>query len=377
MADPLWINADLGAPAYSANELRQAMALALMYDGRSLGARQGVRPGGTQLQTTLVSTTITVKAGVACVDPALSTPQGPYWVALPADETFTLTPADATNPRKDITILRVYDHDEDSSGLRLARSEYLVGTAAPSPVEPSVPAGAIRLATIDVPASGGGSPVVTDRRLPTVASGGILPVASQAERDALTDPYPGQVVGRTDTAMLEMRVGSAWVRQSGMRLLGENVLSVAGPTLLVGSISQDYRHLHVIVDGKHNGALAFIDVRIRFNADAGANYGWSEQYVDAAGTVTAVGDASDDAIDIPVGGADRTGIAIDIFDYAGAHIHMVQFAGAGRIGSATTSFRSITGGGVYLPTTGITEVRAVLATDSWVIGSSLRVYGIR
>ncbi|MGC5664921.1 hypothetical protein ACN261_31525 [Micromonospora sp. WMMD723] len=209
MADPLWINASAGTPAYNAAELRQGMALPLMYDGRVSGARQGVRPGGPALQVTLAVSTITVATGCACVDPGLSTAQGPYWVALPAAETHTLAAANATNPRKDIVILRVYDNDEDSSGLRTARSEYLVGVAGASPSEPAVPAGAVRLATIDVPQSGGGAAVVTDRRPWTVAAGGILPVANQAARDALS-PYDGQYVHRLDTGALEGRSGGQW-----------------------------------------------------------------------------------------------------------------------------------------------------------------------
>ena len=208
-ADPLWINASAGAPAYSANELRQAMALGLMYGGRNLGARQGVRPGGNQLSVSLSVSTITVQPGVACVDPALSTPQGPYWVAIPAAETHTLTAADATNPRKDIVTLRVYDHDEDASGLRLARTEYTAGTPNASPAEPTVPAGAIRLATIDVPASPGAA-VVTNNALATVAAGGILPVPSQSVRDALTGKYDGLAVWRQDLDGLNIYDGSGW-----------------------------------------------------------------------------------------------------------------------------------------------------------------------
>lgn len=209
MADPLWINANAGAPAYTAAELRQAMALALQYNGRAMGARGGVRPGGTQLQVSLAGSTITVQPGVACIDPGLTTPQGPYWVALPAAETpGPLAAADATNPRKDIVIARVYDNDEDSSGLRLARSEYIAGTAAASPAEPAVPAGAIRLATIDVPASPGAA-AVTDRRPFVVGSGGILPVRDQTERDALSG-YSGLHVWRIDLRRIEYHDGSGW-----------------------------------------------------------------------------------------------------------------------------------------------------------------------
>lgn len=205
-ADPLWINASAGAPSYTANELRQAMALAVMHGGRNLGARQGIRPGGDQLQVSLVGSTITIQTGLALVDPALTTTQGPYWLALPVAETQTLTVANASNPRKDIVILRVYDHDEDASGLRLARTEYLVGTAAASPAEPSVPAGSFRLATIDVPKLGTGSPVVTNNMPYTAAPGGLLPVRNAAERNALSaSAHDGQAAWRQDRHWLEIQ----------------------------------------------------------------------------------------------------------------------------------------------------------------------------
>src|SRR5690606_19396393 len=156
-------------------------ALGVMYDGRNLGARQGVRPGGTQLQVSLAGSTLTVQPGVACVDPGLSSVQGPYWVALPVAEQHTLQVADSSNPRKAIVVLQVYDHDEDSLTMRLARTEYLPGMPGPSPSAPTVPPGAIRLATVDVPQSGGGNPAVTNDAPLTVAPGGILPVRSAGD----------------------------------------------------------------------------------------------------------------------------------------------------------------------------------------------------
>lgn len=210
MPDPLWIDAGAGAPAYSAAELRRAMAAPLLYSGRDLGGRAGVRPGGTGLVTQLAGSTITVKAGVAIVDPALSVTQGPYWVAIDTDETHTLTPAHASFPRKDITVLRVYDTTEDSSGLRTAVTEYIVGTASATPAEPSVPAGAIRLATIDVPASGGGSAVVTVNFQWSVTSGGTLPVRNLTERNALPSPFHSQRIYRMDMNWHEVYWSSAW-----------------------------------------------------------------------------------------------------------------------------------------------------------------------
>ncbi|TDC02594.1 hypothetical protein E1091_00340 [Micromonospora fluostatini] len=206
MPDPLWINAFEGAPAYNAAELRQAMALALTYDGRLLGGRAGVRPGGNAMRVSLSGATLTVQPGVACVDPGLSSPQGPYWVALPVAETHALAAAVPGAARRDSVVLRVYDHDEDASGLRLARSEYLQGVPG-SGVEPPLPAGCNLLSTIDVPALGGGSAVVSDRRFYTAAAGGIVPVTAAGD---YLPGSAGRYRDRLDTGDLERDNGSAW-----------------------------------------------------------------------------------------------------------------------------------------------------------------------
>lgn len=209
MTDPLFIDASAGSPAYSSAELRRGFAVDLQYNGRVFGARQGVRPGGNALQTSLAGSTITVRSGNAVVDPGLTTTQGPYRVSVAADFTGTLTAAHATLDRKDITVLRVYDNTEDSSGSRTGVVEYIAGTASGTPVEPSVPAGSFRLATIDVPHSGGGSPVVTLNFPWTVAAGGTLPVRNQTERDAIVG-FDGFSVYRQDRDWVEIYDGAAW-----------------------------------------------------------------------------------------------------------------------------------------------------------------------
>lgn len=325
--DPLWINASAGAPAYSANELRQAMALPLMYGGRNVGARPGVRPGGTQLAVSIVGSTITVQPGLMCVDPGLSTPQGPYWVAISPAETHTLTAAHVSNPRKDIIIGRVYDNDEDSSGSRLARTEYIAGTAAASPSEPAVPTGAFRIATIDVPASGGGSPVVTQNHAFTVASGGLVPVRTQAERDLLTtfaydglacwrqdrdwievydsaawrvqgvgkvtsvgdlanitNPYSGQLAGNSADGGTYRYNGSAWAPLPG--LIESQTLGSAAATVTFSSIPTGYNHLQLIVAARGSNASNFVELLMQFNGDTAGNYD-SQQVVGSGSSALA------------------------------------------------------------------------------------------
>lgn len=206
--DPSWINASAGAPAYAANELRRNEAV-LLYGGVAdrLGAREGVRPGSQAVS--LAGTTITVH-NIACVIyPALTNTSGPYRAAL-LETTFEHDPPDGTNPRKDIVVAEVKDDDEDVSGLRLARPNYVAGVPGVSPSEPSVPTGAFKLATIDVPASGGGAATLTYDAPLTVANGGVLPVRDSGDLPT-AGLYSGMVVYNQATDELLVRSGTAWV----------------------------------------------------------------------------------------------------------------------------------------------------------------------
>ena len=314
-ADPLWINASAGTPAYSAAELRQAMALPMMYDTRVSGARQGVRPGGGALLVSLVGSTISVARGPALVDPGLTTNQGPYWVGLPAAETHTLTAADAVNPRKDIVIFRVYDHDEDASGLRTARSEYLAGVASGSPAEPAVPAGSFRLATIDVPASGGGSPVVTDRRPYTVATGGILPVRLAGD---IAAGEAGRYRHRLDTGVLEVDTGAAWTqpyrrpvwarKTANQSVTNSTVLT--NDTQLLGAVEAGVEY---DVDIKiFYEAPTANDLKVSLSWPASGTLPWGLTGLVATATATS-GDVTPVAFGAPVSG-------VDFFSVGGAGV---------------------------------------------------------
>lgn len=206
-ADPRWINGAGGAPAYNAAELRRTEAMFLVQEvADRFGARSGVHPGGGNA-VILQGNTVTVRDTKAVVYPGLTSTAGPYIVAI-EQHTHTVPGADPSNPRKDIVVLRVWDDDEDMSGLRQADTEYIVGTPAASPSEPAVPAGAVRLATIDVPA--GGSPVITYNAPFTVCNGGILPVRNSAELPISSGIYNGFHVWDQTLQALQAWNGSAW-----------------------------------------------------------------------------------------------------------------------------------------------------------------------
>ncbi|MFB6873770.1 hypothetical protein [Streptomyces sp. NPDC056323] len=183
--DPTWQN----TLTLDGAELRRVDSMLLMGDGTALGARSGIRPGDPGLTVTLAGSTINVSAGAAAV---YRSGQGVYRAAMPSGVSpGALTAAHATLARIDLVYLRIWDTDIDASGLRQADVVYLAGTPASTPVAPA-PAGTviyIPLATISVPASGGGSPSVSSAVRPvTVAPGGILP----AQTTTPATPYAGQ-----------------------------------------------------------------------------------------------------------------------------------------------------------------------------------------
>lgn len=212
MSDPLYINAvDVGGgvlePAYTAAELRRGQAVNLFPGvADSTGARQGVRPGHTPASVS--GTTWTVHDLVAVVYPGLTSTSGPYKVQH-LEESGSLDPADGSNDRIDALDLQVRDDDEDASGERDAIVVYTAGAPAADPDPPAATANSIRLATVDVPENGTGSPSLTVVAPFTVAAGGILPVRDDSELPT-SGMHDGMAAWDADVGELVVRHGGAW-----------------------------------------------------------------------------------------------------------------------------------------------------------------------
>jgi hypothetical protein len=190
---------------------------AALYGGgadRRLGGRSGFRVDTPSNILTATSTTWTLTPCSAQIDPGATTHQGMYGWATDANVTGSVTAADATNPRKDIVYIQINDSTAgDGSGATTANVSYLAGTPAPvgegTPAAPTLPARSFLVGTISVPVSGGGSPTVVLNPARFVAAGGVLPVSSQTEMDALT-PYKGMEVYRSDLDLFCRYNGAAW-----------------------------------------------------------------------------------------------------------------------------------------------------------------------
>jgi len=178
--------------------------------GRQLGGRSGLRVGTPASVLTATSTTWTLGPCSAMIDPGAALHQGMYGWSSDTNITGAVTAADATYDRKDAVYIQLNDGDIDGSGVKSAPVLYLAGTASASPALPALPARSFLVGTITVPKAGGGSPTTQLNPARYAAAGAPVPVASDAERDAL-DKYVGLQVARVDNnGRVETWGGSAW-----------------------------------------------------------------------------------------------------------------------------------------------------------------------
>jgi hypothetical protein len=133
---------------------------------------------------------------------------GPYPYAFDTNQTGSVTAAGAS-PRVDRLDVQVDDPAEsDGSSVPTVRVLYTVGT----PGLAAAPARSHRLAYINVPASGGGSPTVTWNAEVTASAGGIAAVTVSGTYP--TTPFTGQYVDDPALGLLRYN-GSAWVGSGG------------------------------------------------------------------------------------------------------------------------------------------------------------------
>ncbi|MFB7452847.1 hypothetical protein [Streptomyces sp. NPDC056194] len=215
---PAWLtNRGDSAGGQTRTDTRLAPLGTLTPTGR-LTSLSGVIPGSTNGATPIAGLAVTGTTGAmtASVAPGRALIQsteaaGAYPVSLDTALTITFGDGNASNPRFDLVVLRIYDAAVDGGPETKGAIEIIQGAAAASPTVPPVPAAAIPLAQVRVPAGAsagtGGidwGTALTDRRTGTVAVGGILvgaPLAAGA--------YPGQF--RDGGRGIERWNGSSWM----------------------------------------------------------------------------------------------------------------------------------------------------------------------
>lgn len=202
------IAARLNSVAEDAADARSVDAV-FLHPGGPVVARPGRRPGpGLTVTVGGTPEAASVAPGGGIITD--TTGGGSYRFVLPATVSKDLAtrPGSGTS-RIDLVIARIRNTDihPTDGGLDVI-VEVVTGTAAASPVAPTVPAAALQLATLTIPNTG----TITVAGAPprTAAAGGILIVTGTTQRDAISPVWDGIKVYREDTDTFESRVAGAW-----------------------------------------------------------------------------------------------------------------------------------------------------------------------
>jgi hypothetical protein len=207
---------DQAAAVYDAQGMREALG-GLIAKGRAsavpdvgrFGARAGVLRNGTTPEVTLSGTTVNVDDLNIVLTPVPSGSQpGPYLCAIESDS-HSLTAADGSNDRIDLLVGRMQDAAIDPSGIINASTYLLDGTPAAIPVAPILPDGEFQVASILVPKSGTGSPVLTYDPEIAVAAGGAYPVSTSSRLPTVA-VRAGDIATVANTKTVALYDGAAW-----------------------------------------------------------------------------------------------------------------------------------------------------------------------
>jgi hypothetical protein len=307
-----WATQAAGAGIIDVEDARVAMGAMWMPGSSGIVARSGFRPGaGTS--PGLVTATGTPDANVhvapfqLVLQTVRATTGGPYIVTLDAifDVNVLSTPADPTNPRNDLIIAQQSDTFY-GDGVSTWVIRQVVGTPAGSPADPAVSGSGDYVPLARVRVNAGVTTitgaVITDLRtsghakslpagLNTVAAGGILPVTSAAERNAIAGKYPGLTVWRTDLNRIEMWDGAAW-RSTTPHQQRLTVTAGTLASVVFSGIPTNLRQLAVSWTARSDAAAASAGMQMRVNGDATAQY--DSEYV--RGTVAVLSGATATAV---------------------------------------------------------------------------------
>jgi len=232
--DSLFVQASGPTGMLDVEECRVGLGALWTPHGSAVKAKSGFRPGPLSGTSTpgQVSATGTPDGYVhvapfqLVLQSGRAAAAGTYVCTLDAtyDVNILSTPANPTNPRNDLIVARQSDtfYTDGTSPFEIL---HIVGTPAGSPSDPAIGGSSDHIPLARVRVDAGATTIVsgkiTDLRgsghakslvggIYAVAAGGILPVASQAERDALTGIYGGFAVWRSDRGWVEIYTGSGW-----------------------------------------------------------------------------------------------------------------------------------------------------------------------
>ena len=326
--------------------------------------------------------------------------QGAYEVTNDAVVTLTISAADPTNPRWDLVVAKV--QDATYSGATNAWSLVVVtGTPAGSPVDPALPANAIKLARVVVPANG--TPVVsgwiTDLRQFLYNS--ALPVGTVGLTGATTlTRYAGGTAGGPPTSgtfkvgdlVIDSLYGINWIcttagtpgtwKPSGRARIDTQTPVAGSFTFSPNPLPTYFKHLIIEWYARGDTAATTTSILLRFNNISTATY--DTQFVRGnAATASAAEGLATGAITL--GAATAASATANYFSMGSARINQYNSAvgnksvvssGFAMTADTTgTGFMDVYGGKWRTTGTPITRLDILAGAGNFVTGTEFNLYG--
>ena len=157
--------------------------------------------------------------------------------------------------------------------------------------------------------------------------------------------------------------------------LANITLGSSAATVTFSSISQAYRDLVLVYDGRNNSANA--GIRVRINGDTAANYYWVSAWGD--GSTTGSSASVDSYLILSNGGASsltvNANFIMHLMDYSATDKHKSVLARENQPSGATYNDTSMYAHR-WASTSAITSLAISYTSGSIIAGSTLALYGI-
>jgi hypothetical protein len=227
----------MDGPTYNGSILRPAHVAASFVNTPDAGPAQvfgGALPSGGALKAGASSgMNVAVATGYALCPSSAGSTDGGYLFGLTTAATLTIAGADPSNPRIDLVCATANDIGSSASAGEI---QVVTGTAAPSPVAPSLPGNSIALAQVAVGA--GVTSIIagniTDKRVFTAAIGGIVPVPDLSH---VPSGYTGMFVYDRSTGRLAHNPASGPAQPKLLPFAPQNVVQTANKGAISGTVT--------------------------------------------------------------------------------------------------------------------------------------------
>src|SRR3972149_5233498 len=167
-----------------------------------------------------------------------------------------------------------------------------------------------------------------------------------------------------------------------LSLIEEIILSIAGTTIDFQNIPATYRVLVIYIYARGDTAATFVNLDLRFNADAGTNY--HREFLAGTGSSSTASQAGSDT-EMQIGEISAANAPASYFAAGSGHIpYYANTVGFKAIyaetfdsrGTAATTQIRMMAGGLWLSTDVINRVQLIVAAGNFVADSRATLYGI-